>query len=197
MLDRRSYAVKEHVGAFKITDRYDIYDAATGEQLGVAVEHVGWLMQILRIFGNLKQSLPTTIVISESEDGPPLLTIHRGFTFIRSSVEVRDAQGNLLGTLRSKLLTIGGGFYVYDAAGNQAAEVKGNWAGFNFRFLDSGGAELGTVSKQWGGMFKEMFTSADSYHIELSPAVPQQGALAALLLAAGLAIDMVYKEHDN
>ena len=194
MFDRRSYAVKEHVGVFKLTDKYDIFDGETGTKLGCAVEEIGTLKMLLRLIVN-KQFLPTTVEIRETDDGPAVLSIHRGFSFLRPMVEVRDATGRVIGSFKSKLFTIGGGFYVYDASGNQSAEVKGNWKGFTFQFLASDGRELGTVTKKWGGLMKEMFTSADSYHIQLADDIPTQSALAALLLAAGLAIDIVFKER--
>lgn len=194
MFDRRSYAVKEHVGVFKLTDKYDLFDGETGTKLGCAVEEIGTLKMLLRLIVN-KQFLPTTVEIRETDDGPAVISLHRGFSFLRPTVEVRDATGRVIGSFKSKLFTIGGGFYVYDASGNQSAEVKGNWKGFTFQFLASDGRELGTVTKKWGGLMKEMFTSADSYHIQLADDIPTQSALAALLLAAGLAIDIVFKER--
>ena len=196
MFDRRSYAVKEHVGMLKLTDRYDIFDAESGEQIGVALEEIGVVKQLLRLFIN-KMLLPTTVVVRESEDGPPVLTIHRGMKFLTAKVTVADGAGNELGYFKSKMFSLGGGFYVYDRSGAQSAEVKGDWKSWNFRFLTADGRELGQVTKKWGGMLKEMFTSADSYHIQLADDVPTGGALAALLIAAGLAIDIVLKETGS
>jgi len=196
MFDRRSYAVKEHVGMLKLTDTYDILDAETGQKLGVAKEEISTLKTILRLFIN-KKLLPTTVVIREGEDGPPVLTLHRGVSFLTAKVVVADGQGNQLGFFKSKIFSLGGGFHVYDNAGNKSADVKGDWKSWNFRFLSADGRELGVVSKKWGGLMKEMFTSADNYHIQLAADVPTGGALAALLLAAGLAIDIVFKETGN
>jgi len=50
------------------------------------------------------------------------------------------------------------------------------------------------VTKKWAGFGKELFTSADNYVISLSDHAPKERNVAALLLAAGLAIDIVYKE---
>jgi uncharacterized protein YxjI len=73
------------------------------------------------------------------------------------------------------------------------AEVKGDWKGWNFKFLDTSGHELGSVTKKWAGIGKELFTSADNYMIALGEA--SQAGSAPLLLAAGIAIDVVYKER--
>ncbi|MBL9090729.1 MAG: hypothetical protein JNL96_05865 [Planctomycetaceae bacterium] len=58
MLNCRSYAVKEHVGMFKLTDKYDIFDGDTGAQVGVAVEEIPVWKMLLRLVVN-KQLLPT------------------------------------------------------------------------------------------------------------------------------------------
>jgi hypothetical protein len=54
--------------------------------------------------------------------------------------------------------------------------------------------ELGRVSKQWGGMAREMFTSADNYVVGVSDAVAGDNNTKILMLAAALTIDMVLKE---
>ena len=54
------------------------------------------------------------------------------------------------------------------------------------------GGEMGTVTKKWGGLGRELFTSADNYVIE----VKESGAANALLIAAALAIDIVFKEKN-
>ena len=73
------------------------------------------------------------------------------------------------------------------------AEVKGDWKGWNFKFIGQDGREIGTVTKKWAGIGKELFTSADNYIIALNDGSSHANA-GALLLAAGLAIDIVYKE---
>ncbi len=107
-------------------------------------------------------------------------------------MNVCGTDGQVLGWFKSKLFSFGGAFYVHDAAGNQIAMVKGDWKGWNFRFLDSTNNEIGTVTKKWSGIGKELFTTADNYVISLNQQ-PAPG-IAVLLLAAGLAIDIVYKE---
>ena len=71
--------------------------------------------------------------------------------------------------------------------------MKGDWKGWNFRFLVASEREIGTITKKWAGIGKELFTSADNYIVSFTEA-PDPGK-AVLLLAAGLAVDTVYKEH--
>lgn len=194
MLDLTQFLVKEHVGMLKLTDAYDIFDPATGKKVGFAHENISGLAKIARLLVK-KQFLPTRIEIKPSEDAAPILVLRRGFTFLRARVEVLDASGTLLGWFRAKLLTLGGGFFVHNAAGEQVAEVKGDWKGWNFQFLGKDGSTWGTVTKKWAGLGKELFTSADNYMIALDPKLGSSPGMASLLLAAGLAIDTVFKEQ--
>jgi uncharacterized protein YxjI len=187
-----SYLIREHVAVFKLTDTYDIFDGASGEQIAMAKEKKGLLNSIAGILMN-KRNLPTRVDVHEGTDvnGPIAFSITRGFSFLRPTVKVLAGDGSLIGSFKSRLLTLGGKFGVYDASGNEVAMVKGNWVGWDFRFVASNGAELGVVSRKWGGIAKELFTSADNYVVAVHQPDP---AAATLLLAAGLAIDTVYKE---
>lgn len=193
LLNRTTFFVKEHVGMLKLTDTFDILDPATGAQVGIAKEEppawAKWLRLLIK-----KQLMPTRVNIYEQEGAAPVASIYRGFTLFRSKVKVFAADGSQIGYFKSKILSIGGGFYVYDNQDQQIAEVKGNWKGWDFKFLSSNGREIGTVSKQWAGLGRELFTSADNYMISLNDLTGASPVAATLLLAAGLAIDVIYKE---
>jgi uncharacterized protein YxjI len=196
MLNRRTYFIREHVGFLKLSDAYDILDPETKAQIGIAREEPGSLVHVLRFLLN-KQFLPTKVVVYESDGAKDdaakaIFSIHRGITLFRSKVSVRDANGNEIGWLKSKMFTLGGAFAVFDAMGNEVALVKGDWKGWNFRFLDNQEKEIGTITKKWAGLGKELFTTADNYIISLNEKTSQEKAM--LLLAAGLAVDIVYKE---
>jgi uncharacterized protein YxjI len=193
MFDRQSYIVREHVGFLKMTDTYDILDPENGKMLGLAQERISGWMTFLRLLLN-KQMLPTKVVLIEGDDPAslPAITIERGFTFLRSKLSIKDAQGGEIGSFRSRLFTLGGAFDIFDPSGRRIGMVKGDWKGWNFRFLDDTDKEIGTITKKWAGLGKELFTSADTYAVALNAGTPT--ALMPLLLAAGLAIDVVYKE---
>lgn len=189
---RSSFFVREHVGMFKLADAYDIIDAATKQQIAVAKEEPGALIHLLRMFIE-KRQLPTKVVVYEGTEagGRILFSIKKGFTLIRPRVDVLDGNGNRVGWFKSKMLSIGGAFRVFDSEDREVAMVKGDWKGWNFKFT-VGDDEIGTVTRKWSGMGKELFTSADNYIINLAGEVSESKAV--LLLAAGLAVDIVYKE---
>ncbi len=194
MLDKRTYFVREHVGFMKLHEAYDILDPETGEVIAEAREEASPFRKILKLFMN-KTMLPFEIVLTDAS-GKKILTIRRGFTFLRSRVEVYDAADQLLGTFQQKLFSIGGRFKVLDAQGVEVAELKGNLIGWDFKFLDIQGNELGRVTKKWAGVGKELFTTADNYVVTLSEEVDPVGT-GPLLLAAALCVDMVLKEKSN
>ncbi|NUQ62945.1 MAG: oxidoreductase [Pirellulales bacterium] len=190
---RSTFFVREHVGMFKLADTFDILDPASNQQIAIAKEEPGTLIHLLRLVVN-KRLLPTKVVVYEGSDpkaGKVLFSIKKGVALLRSRVDVLDGNGEVVGWFQSKLLSLGGAFRVFDSGGQEVALVKGDWKGWNFRFL-VGDEEIGTVSKKWAGLGKEFFTSADNYVINLTGDLSDSKAV--LLLAAGLAVDVVYKE---
>ena len=194
MFNLRQYFIREHVGLLKLTDTYDILDPATQQQVGVAKEKVSGFTHVLRLLVN-KRMLPTSVEIKERPEAPPHLTIRRGFTLLQSKITVHAADGKMIGYFKSKLFSLGGGFHVFDAADRKVADVKGNWKGWDFKMLAADGSEMGSVTKKWAGIGKELFTSADNYMIDIHGEYAGNETVAALLLAAGLAIDIVLKEN--
>jgi uncharacterized protein YxjI len=192
LLDRRTIFVREHVGLLKLTGVYDLIDPQTQEKIGIAQEKISGWLKFLRLLVK-KAMLPTCVEVAAAEGRPPVLVLKRGFTFLRAKVDVLDGAGTKIGYLRAKLFTIGGGFHVFSADDQQFAEVKGDWKGWNFRLLDATGREMGIVTKKWAGFGKELFTNADQYMIE----VKESGSSNALMLAAALAIDIVFKEQQG
>lgn len=193
MLNLRTYLIKERVAFAKLTDVYDIFDPDTGHQVGTAKEEPAPWAKWLRLIVN-KQLMPTTVNIYENEGQPPVISIRRGVALLRPRVEV-TARGRNIGSFQAKAFSLGGAFRMFDATGAEVGAVKGDWKGWNFTLTDASGIELGKVTKKWAGIGKELFTSADNYVVALSETVGSRADLAALLLAAGVAIDTVFKER--
>ena len=193
-LDLQEFVVKEHVGFLKLADVFDIFDARTQSRVALARETPGGLIHALRFLIN-KKLLPNQVSVTQhDENGPLLFLIRKPFTFFRSKVWVEDAIGNRVGNFVSKFFSLGGGFWVHDEFDQPVAEVKGDWKGWNFKFLTKEGKELGLVTKQWGGLAKELFTSADTYAVSIHDEAGADQKRTILLLAACLAVDIIYKE---
>jgi uncharacterized protein YxjI len=190
LLSQSTIIVKERVGLLKFSDTYDLLDPQSGQPIGIAQERPGGWVHALRFLIN-KQMLPTKVEIREQENGPVVLTIRRGFTLFRAKVSILDASGTEVAYLKSKVFSLGGGFHVYKPDDTKAAEVKGNWKGRSFRFLDLEGQEIGLIDQKWAGLGKELFTSADTYVVNVNPG--HEGSMP-LMLATALAVDVIMKE---
>jgi len=193
MFTKSNYVIKEEFKLLKITDKYDIIDPENNEVVAYAKENISALIKVLRLLVN-KTILPTTIDIKDSKSDTLLFKMKRPVTFLRSKVTIIDHHGNEVGYFRSRIFTIGGRFDVFKNDGSKLAEVKGNWTGWNFTMTDASGKEVGVVTKKWAGIGKELFTTSDTYMISLNDSVKDNTAIAPLLIMAGLAIDVVYKE---
>lgn len=194
MLDRKTYVVKERTGLMKLVDTYDLLDPQTGQQIGIAKEEPPGLIKYLRLVMNNKW-FPTVVNVYEQEGGRPVLSIHRGVAIFRPKVHVK-AGDRELGYFKAKFLSIGPSFNIFDMQDREIGSVKGDWKGWNFQLLSPQGEELGRVTKKWAGL-KELFTTADTYVINIADAAAGRQDVAQLLLAAGLAIDTVFKEKDE
>ncbi|MCB9880163.1 MAG: hypothetical protein H6832_00510 [Planctomycetes bacterium] len=192
MLDKRTYLVRERIGLAKLHEAFDIFDATDGTFLASAVENASAMRKALKLVVH-KNLLPFEIDLKDANQNT-VLVIERGITFLRSRIRVLDPQGSLIGTFKQRLLSIGGRFELFDADERKVADLKGNFIGWNFTFVDESGANLGTVTKKWAGVGKELFTSADNYVVALADSVDPVGT-GPLLLAAALCIDMVLKER--
>lgn len=196
MLEARNFLVKERAAIFKTIDVYDIFDADTGDQIGLAEESISAFLKTLR-WVVTKKLMPTTIVIREHPSGALVATLKKPFALFRPVVEVYDGEQRRLGYFKAKLLSLGGGFYVYDDKDQQVAEVKGKWHGWDYKFITPSGQELGHVTKKWAGLAKELFTSADNYVVSIAEDLADSPMAKVLLLAAALAIDSVYHEQSG
>ena len=196
LLSRNRFFIREQVAFMKTTDVYDILDPDTEQQVGTAREVPGSMVAVLRWLIS-KKLMPTTVEVRDADHEQLAFSIYRPVQFFRQRVDVLDAEGQRVGYFKSKLLSIGGGFWVYDNHDQQVAEIKGSWTGWNFQFLTPDGTEMGVVTKKWAGLGKALFTSADNYIVAINEEMAEAENVKMLLLAAALAIDIVYYEENG
>jgi len=186
------YLVKEHVGMFKAANNFDIFNPETGEQvLACREDNLGFVTKALR-FTDYKRMTPFNIQIRD-RSGAQVVRVERGISIFLSKVSVFDENDQLIGGFKQKMFSLGGAFTVLDAEDNPLCDLKGKWTGWDFRFVRDG-VEFAHVSKKWGGLGKELFTSADNYMLELSESIPPESNMRKLIMAAVMCIDMVLKE---
>lgn len=192
ILNRNLFFVKEHVGAFKAANNYDIYNPDNQEMIMTCREEsLGFFTKMLR-FTDYKRMTPFNVEI-KTASGEKVLTVKRGVSIILSTVEVFDENDKLVGKFKQKFFSIGGKFNVLDSNDNVLCKLKGKWTSWDFKFIKDT-TEYAHVSKKWSGLGKELFTSADNYMLEINKNVAQDDPMRVLILAAVMCIDMVLKE---
>jgi uncharacterized protein YxjI len=192
-LNENLFLVKEHIGMFKAANNYDVYNPTSGEMtLHCREPQLGFVTKLLR-FTDYKRMTPFDIQITDPQ-GNSVLRIKRGVSIFLSKIQVFDANNVHIGGFKQKF-SFRSKFQVLSANDDPICTLKGNLIGWDFRFLaGDNGAELAHVTKKWGGLGKEFFTSADNYVLEIFDTVPQDQPLRQLILAAVMCIDMVLKE---
>lgn len=192
LLDQSAFFVREQVAVLRFADTYDLLNPVTAEPLGVAQEKPGW--KWLRLLVK-KQLLPTEIHFYEADRQTLALRLVKGWSFFTSRLAVFDAQGRKLGSLRNKLFSLSGRIVVEDADERQVGEFSGGVFSWTRQLKDQSGQVIGTMDKKWAGLGKELFTSADNYHLQVAPEFAGQPTKVAWLLASCLAFDVIFAEN--
>ncbi len=192
VLNRNLYFVKRKTGVARVTNDYDILDPET-ENLVMECreEKIGCFSRMLR-FAELKRMMPFEMSV-RAGDGRKVLGISRGIPVTVSHVKVVDENEDLIGGFKLKPFSIGGSFDVLDANDNLVCLLKGDFVGWNFRFLTPSGIELARVTRKWAGIRKELLVGADNHMLFIDDAVPRNSATRQLILASVLCIGMVIK----
>jgi uncharacterized protein YxjI len=193
ILSKNIFFIKEHVKMFKAANSFDILDPETKQiVMECREEDLGFFTKMLR-FTDFKRMTPFNMVI-KSNLGEKMVTVRRGVSIFLSDVDVLDENDLLIGRFKQKLFSIGGKFQVLDASDRPLCMLKGKWTSWDFKFVSNDGKEFATVTKKWSGLGKELFTTADSYILQISSEVPAESPLRKLILSAVMCIDLVLKE---
>ena len=165
MLEQNTFVVKEKAKLLSSRNSYEILDEA-GKVVGTAEQATGGLAKLL---GMVMGDTPTQIDFREKPDDSLVFTVRRR-GYLMKKVEVVDAQGTVIGLYKAKKFSLSGGFHVYDGKGKHVAEIRGKMLKSDYTFIQPDGkTEMGKVSKKWAGAMKGLFTSADTYAVQIAP----------------------------
>jgi uncharacterized protein YxjI len=188
MLERNMFVVKEKGKFFSSRESYEILDDS-GKLIGTAEQSTGTMAKIL---GSFMGDPPTRLDFREKPDDSLVFTVRRSGYLVKK-VQVLDSQGAVLGTYKAKRFSLSGGFHVYDKEGKHIMEIRGAWLKANYTFFaPDGKTELGKVSKSWGGAMRELFSSADTYGVQIAPASADDPKMKMLILGAAVAISCLF-----
>lgn len=190
---RTGIGVHQRRKFFELRNQYTLTDESGAEAGTVEQTKQSALTFLARLVSSLDVMLPVTLEVSDAA-GTAALTLAKPWFTMR--VAVKDPDGRAVGVIGRKLRMGKPVYNLTDAAGAPVGEIKAkDWRSRNFEVLDTSGAAIGHVTKQWRGLLTEVVTDADSYAVTFeSSATPDQRKLT---FAGALAVDLVQKQKDT
>jgi uncharacterized protein YxjI len=191
LLGQQVLIVKQKLKLIELRNEYAVLDQS-GRQIG-AVQQAPQspLAFFARLFTSGDVTLPITLHIL----GPGAvaeLVVHKPWFTWRCQVARPD--GRPVGQITKQIRLGKARFTLLDPGGAQLGEVRAhNWRAKDFSVLDGAGQPIARVTKKWAGL-RELFTDADTYVVEVSPAAVDP--LRSLAVATCLVIDVVMKQKD-
>jgi hypothetical protein len=119
-----------------------------------------------------------------------------GFRFYYN-LKVYDGDGTFLGTIdEDSKVNPELRFYDHRDKLIMRANCR-EFAHYKYTFIRLG-KTIARMDKQWKGrILKEMFTTADKYRVEFSPALSDNEVYKKFILATCISIDLIFKEKGN
>jgi len=186
-----TYVIDEKVQVFTLANGYKVYDGSNNE-IGYIKENMPGSRVLLSLFVD-KKNLPMTLEVHNME-GKIIASLTRGFTLFMSNMKVLDENGTQVATLKQKF-GLKPKFELLDLNNTKIATIQGNWTAWDFNITDTNDQQIGSVSKKFNGLAKELFTSADKYVVSIEPSVTSEAQRIAIASTAA-AIDMILKENN-
>ncbi len=175
--------------AFTVINEYKIYNTE-GTQVGVARENGSAARVALSLVAS-KKNIPFKIDITDAE-GHVVSTLTKGVTIFMPTIKMLDGQGQQIATIKQKF-GLKPKFDITDMSGRAIGTIKGDFVAWNFTILDAIGNEVGTISKKYNGLGREMFTTADKYVVTVSPSLNDE-VLRSTIISIAAGLDMILKE---
>ena len=191
LLSQQVLVVRQRLKLVELRNQYAVLDPS-GRQIG-AVEQAPQspLAFLTRVFTSWDVTLPITLHILGPGTVPELIVHKPWFTW---RCQVLRPDGTPLGEITKKVRLGKARFTLFDPRGVQLGEVRAhNWRAKDFGVYDGAGQAIARVTKRWAGL-RELFTDADTYVVEVSPAAVDP--LRSLAVATCLVIDVVMKQKD-
>jgi uncharacterized protein YxjI len=176
---------------YESRNKYEVRDPSGNAILYAAEQGSGLGASIMRqLVGHWRSY---EIHVFDAARNVVLRAIHP-FRWFFQRLEVVGADGRVIGALQQRFAFFSKSFDVEDAQGRTVMTVRSPiWRPWTFPF-ERGGKQVGAVMKKWSGALTELLTDADTFRIEYGGGELNPDE-RALLLAAGLFIDMQYFEQ--
>ena len=177
---------------FETVNKYEVLDG-NGQRKGFVAELGGGLTHWLaRIF--LRSHRPFSIMVWE-QNNQQIMSFKRPFYWFFSSLHVLDVAGKVIGHVERRFAFFSKCYDLTDERQEVFARIRSPFFRiWKFPIFDKTEREVGAITKNWGGMLKEMFTDADKFQVNF-PNMDEKKK--AIIFAAAISVDLDYFEDNN
>ncbi|MBQ4235823.1 MAG: hypothetical protein II716_03155 [Treponema sp.] len=175
-----------------IANQYQVLDES-GAEIGFVQENMSTAKKALSFIVS-KKVMPFELNILDNEK-KVLATISRGVTLLLSKTSIKNANGEEIAKINQKFTMLKPKFEIVDTQGQLIATIQGDWKAWDFHITTPEGTEIGTVSKQWNGALKEIFTDSDKYVVNINGSLEDRNKRIAIISTA-IVVDMILKENN-
>jgi len=163
-----------------------------GNQIG-AVRQVGQstAKKVMRFVSSVDQYMTHKFQVVDLQ-GNVALTLTRPAKLVKSKILVGDGHGNPIGEVIQQN-AIGKIRFSMEAGGHTYGSINAeNWRAWNFAILDHSGAEIARITKTWEGLATTLFTTADSFVVQIHRQLDDP--LRSMVVASALCVDVALKQ---
>jgi uncharacterized protein YxjI len=185
--------VSQKTKLIELANEFAVYDG-DGQQIGAVVE-IGQngLKKAMRLVSTLDQYMTHRLEVRDARG--TVLVLTRPAKVVKSRVLVQRPDGspvgeivqaNVFGKIRFDLV----------AGGQLVGAIQAeNWRAWDFGITDAAGTEVARITKQWEGLARTLFTTADRYVVLVHYRLPDP--LASMVVASALTVDTALKQDDR
>ena len=188
LLNHNVLIINQKAKLIELTNEYRILDE-DGHQVGQSKAK-----KLLRAVSNVDSLMTHRLSVYDAA-GAKVIDFVRPRTMWKSSIEVSDGSGRLVGKMHQKNMFGKRAFALEDAAGNEIGAIRSeNWLAWDMSIQDHAGTEIGRITKKWGGVIKATFTTADNYMLQITGEVTPD--LRLMMLASAAGVDVALKQGE-
>jgi uncharacterized protein YxjI len=195
LLSHDVLVISQKAKVIEMMDEYRVFDDE-GTQIGTIREvEQSTTKKVVRLFSGVDQFLTHKLGVFDS-DGRQVLMLERPAKLIKSKITVSDAEGAERGAILQDNVVGPKHFLLVDRRGERIGSIDGeNWTSWDFAIHDGTGQEVARITKEWAGILKEGYTTADTYVLQIEGEVSSDLRLLVFASAAGL--DVALKQDDT
>ena len=195
LLERDVLVVNQKPKLIEMTNEYRIRDADGADIGSIRQEGQSKVKKVLRLITDVDQFLTHRLGVYD-DAGAKVMEMVRPRKILKSTLQILDAGGSERGRIVQQNVVGRKRFALQGPNGDEIGSIDAeNWRSWDFSIHDASGAEVGRITKQWAGILREGFTTADHYMFHVTGAPSPD--LRFLMVAAAAGVDTALKQDDT